>query len=103
VDKSQLPLVASYNHNGCKSNPSRQIGSGGLYANIQCGSVSVVQRFGSALNLNVHLHALMMDGVYAIHPKQGRGMHFVRVYFCVRKILRELAGMYTFEIWKKWV
>ena len=39
----------------------------------------MVQRFGSALNLNVHLHALMMDGVYATHPKQGRGLHFVRV------------------------
>ena len=38
-----------------------------------------MQRFGSALNLNVHLHALMMDGVYATHPKQGRGLHFVRV------------------------
>ena len=49
------------------------------YTDIQCGSVSVVQRFGSALNLNVHLHALMMDGVYAKHPKQGRGLHFVRV------------------------
>lgn len=49
------------------------------YANIQCGSVSLVQRFGSSLNLNVHLHALMMDGVYATHPQQGRGLHFVRV------------------------
>jgi hypothetical protein len=29
------------------------------------GSVSVVQRFGSALNLNVHVHALVLDGVYA--------------------------------------
>ena len=38
-----------------------------------------MQRFGSALNLNVHLHALMMDGVYATHPKLGRGLHFVRV------------------------
>ena len=37
------------------------------------------QRFGSSLNLNVHLHALMMDGVYATHPQQGRGLHFVRV------------------------
>jgi len=28
------------------------------------GSVTVVQRFGSALNLNVHFHALVLDGVY---------------------------------------
>ena len=30
----------------------------------QTGAVNVVQRFGSALNLNVHFHALVLDGVY---------------------------------------
>ena len=49
------------------------------YTEIQCGSVGVIQRFGSALNLNVHAHMLMMDGVWAKHPKQGRGLHFVRI------------------------
>jgi hypothetical protein len=29
------------------------------------GSVAVLQRFGSALNLNVHIHALVLDGVFA--------------------------------------
>ncbi|HJN77361.1 MAG TPA: transposase zinc-binding domain-containing protein, partial [Myxococcota bacterium] len=33
--------------------------SGGQHA-----SVTVVQRFGSALNLNVHLHSLVADGVW---------------------------------------
>jgi hypothetical protein len=28
------------------------------------GAVAIVQRFGSALNLNVHVHALVLDGVY---------------------------------------
>jgi len=28
------------------------------------GAVNVVQRFGSALNLNIHFHALVLDGVY---------------------------------------
>lgn len=28
------------------------------------GAIVVVQRFGSALNLNVHLHLLVLDGVY---------------------------------------
>ncbi len=45
---------------------------------IQCGSVTVVQRFGSALNLNVHFHALVMDGVYAKDPKRGGGFQFFR-------------------------
>jgi Putative transposase len=26
------------------------------------GGVAVIQRFGSALNLNVHIHALVVDG-----------------------------------------
>ncbi|HEX5067053.1 MAG TPA: transposase [Myxococcota bacterium] len=32
---------------------------------LQCGAVTFVQRFGDALNLNVHFHALVLDGVYA--------------------------------------
>jgi hypothetical protein len=38
----------------------------------QTGSITVVQRFGSALNLNLHFHALVLDGVYAEDPKTGR-------------------------------
>jgi hypothetical protein len=30
----------------------------------QCGAMTSVQRFGSALNLNVHFHALVLDGAY---------------------------------------
>ena len=28
------------------------------------GAVTFIQRFGGALNLNVHLHILFLDGVY---------------------------------------
>ena len=31
----------------------------------QTGAVKLVQRFGSALNLNIHFHILYSDGVYA--------------------------------------
>jgi len=34
------------------------------------GAVAVVQRFGAALNLNVHIHALVLDGVFS---PDGRG------------------------------
>lgn len=34
-------------------------------ATAQTGAVTLIQRFGSALNLNVHLHMLILDGVYA--------------------------------------
>lgn len=30
----------------------------------QCGVVTLIQRFGSALNLNVHVHMPWLDGVY---------------------------------------
>lgn len=30
------------------------------------GAVTLIQRFGSALNLNIHFHMLFMDGVYLI-------------------------------------
>ena len=35
------------------------------YTTVQCGSVTFVQRFGSALNLNPHFQVLVLDGVYA--------------------------------------
>ena len=39
---------------------ARQTGvSGG-----RSGAVAIIQRFGAALNLNVHVHALVLDGVY---------------------------------------
>ncbi len=43
------------------------------------GAVAVIQRFGGALNLNLHVHALVLDGVFArnragvltFHPTHG--------------------------------
>jgi hypothetical protein len=29
------------------------------------GAVTLIQKFGSALNLNIHFHMLFLDGVYA--------------------------------------
>jgi hypothetical protein len=28
------------------------------------GAVTLIQRFGSAANLNIHLHSLVLDGIY---------------------------------------
>jgi len=39
------------------------------------GAVCMVQRFGSALNLNVHLHALVLDGVYTSTPDSAPQWH----------------------------
>jgi hypothetical protein len=32
------------------------------------GAVTLIQRFGSALNLNIHFHMLFLDGVYVERP-----------------------------------
>ena len=41
----------------------------------QCGAVTFVQRFGDALNLNVHFHSLLLDGVYASGPAGAPRFH----------------------------
>ncbi|MGE0445040.1 MAG: transposase [Vicinamibacterales bacterium] len=38
--------------------------AGGLH-DPRGGAVAIVQRFGGALNLNIHIHALVLDGVFA--------------------------------------
>lgn len=35
------------------------------------GAVTLIQRFGSALNLNVRFHMLLLDGVYVERPDDG--------------------------------
>ena len=50
---------------------------------LQTASVSVIQRFGGALNLNIHFHQLWVDGVYAGTPS-GEGA-FVQVHLLKSK------------------
>jgi hypothetical protein len=46
-------------------------------ASAATGAVTLIQRFGSALNLNVHFHMLVLDGVYR---REGEGgLRFVPV------------------------
>jgi len=45
----------------------RRAGEAGV-RNGRSGAVAFVQRFGAALNLNVHVHALVLDGVFAENP-----------------------------------
>jgi len=46
-----------------------------LRGRLQTGSLTVVQRFGSSLNLNVHFHVIAMDGVYAEQPDGSMVFH----------------------------
>ncbi|NRB36978.1 MAG: transposase zinc-binding domain-containing protein [Pseudomonadales bacterium] len=44
----------------------------------ETGALTLIQRFGSALNLNMHYHMLFLDGVY-IKPKTGATPKFIPV------------------------
>jgi len=44
---------------------------------LQPGSVTCIQRFGSAINLNVHYHVVFLEGVYLDRTDQGRTPRFL--------------------------
>ncbi len=54
------------------------------------GAVTLIQRFGSALNLNIHFHMLFLDGVY-VEPPDGA----VRFRWVKAPISQELTQLYT--------
>jgi hypothetical protein len=47
---------------------------GGL-EDTRCGAVNFVQRFGSSINLHVHFHAVVLDGVLTRNPEAGVVFH----------------------------
>ena len=53
------------------------------------GAVTLIQRFGSALNLNIHFHMLFLDGVY-IGGSNGHAVRFRRVKAPTRNELTKL-------------
>lgn len=46
----------------------------GAQGRVKTGSVTVIQRFGGALNLNIHFHILALDGIY--QENQGTELKF---------------------------
>src|SRR5215468_11399967 len=47
-------------------------------ASLQPGSVTFIQRFGSALNLNLHFHCVLLEGVYVDRTEAGRKPRFLQ-------------------------
>jgi hypothetical protein len=47
-------------------------------AQPRAGAVAVIQRFGGALNLNIHIHALVLDGMFARDAAGVVGFHPAR-------------------------
>ena len=54
--RSPSPLTIAPHHRATTANSAP--------AHARSGTINLVQRFGSALNLSVHLHAIFLDGVY---------------------------------------
>jgi hypothetical protein len=46
---------------------------------VQPGSVTFIQRFGSAINVNVHYHGVFLEGVYLDRTNQGLKPRFLPV------------------------
>jgi hypothetical protein len=53
----------------------------------------LIQRFGSALNLNLHFHVLFIDGVFS--PKSNGQLRFYRVKAPTSKELNALVATIT--------
>ncbi len=69
-------------------------------AGARTGAVTVVQRFGSALNLNVHLHMLIPDGVYTC---DGCTPHFLEVSAPSPESLERLTAQIVRRVYRRLV
>jgi hypothetical protein len=52
--------------------------AGYTHQTARTGAVTLVQRFGSALNLNIHFHMLFLDGVYVDQPNGTARFRWVK-------------------------
>jgi len=81
----QLRYVLAWNHRLCRRVLGVHVRAlRGFYrrrarrqgvVNGETGAVTAIQRFGSGLNLNVHMHTLTLDGVFS--PDAEGGLRFV--------------------------
>ncbi len=52
--------------------------AGSTKKRAQTGAATLIQRFGSALNLNIHFHMLFLDGVYVDQPDGSARFRWVK-------------------------
>src|SRR2546427_441614 len=57
---------------------NQAVKSGIVRQKVQPGSVTFIQRFGGAINLNVHYHVVFLEGVYLDRTDQGLKPRFVK-------------------------
>jgi Putative transposase len=56
---------------------NQAVAQGHERATVHSGSVTFIQRFGSALQLNLHFHVISLEGVYLDRTAAGRTPRFV--------------------------
>jgi hypothetical protein len=72
----------------------------------QTGAVTLIQRFGSALNLNIHFHMLYLDGVYAEDNYGKTRFHPIKaptkseLNSLTHRISQRLAGLRKRSFWQ---
>lgn len=54
--------------------------------------MTLIQRFGSALNLNLHFHMLFLDGVYVERPDGSLTLRWVNRGAAFLRLRRDGAG-----------
>jgi ribosomal protein S27E len=73
--------------------------AGFTHATARTGAVTFIQRFGSALNLNVHFHMLFLDGVYVTRCHDGDSSNSSQVFRRVNAPSKaDLEGVLTQNI-----
>ena len=58
---------------------NQAVKSGIVRQKVQPGSVTFIQRFGGAINVNIHYHVVFLEGVYLNRTDQGLKPRFVKV------------------------
>jgi len=71
AEPKALTEVLAVVQRGISKFPIRQAGFTGA-SGAKTGAVTLIQRFGSALNLNPHLHMLFLDGAYRFGSRNAR-------------------------------
>jgi hypothetical protein len=56
------------------------------------GAVTLIQRFGSALNLNIHFHMLFLEGAISENPCGGTTFPLIKGPSCIGAFTRGSAS-----------
>jgi hypothetical protein len=70
-------------------------------AQAATGAVTLIQRFGSAANMNIHLHCLVLDGIYhttegttVFHPVRAPSVEQLHILLhqIIKRVMKLLIG-----------